>query len=68
MPTAMTDRQRVIGFALCIAAILPAVLDTDIVSSATATVLATRLPGRQEPDRAAGEASVVNAEPAAIGH
>ncbi|MFD4762428.1 hypothetical protein ACFWOJ_27255 [Streptomyces sp. NPDC058439] len=30
----MTDRQRVIGFVLCIATILLTVLDTNIVSSA----------------------------------
>ncbi|MFF1645212.1 MFS transporter [Streptomyces sp. NPDC058240] len=35
----MTDRQRVIGFVLCIATILLAVLDTNIVSSATVQIV-----------------------------
>ncbi|MFD7495641.1 MFS transporter [Streptomyces sp. NPDC059832] len=35
----MTDRQRVIGFVLCIATILLAVLDTNIVSSATVPIV-----------------------------
>ncbi|MFE4331902.1 hypothetical protein ACFRQM_21500 [Streptomyces sp. NPDC056831] len=39
MTTAMTGRQRIIGFALRIATILPAVLDTDIVSSATVPIV-----------------------------
>ncbi|MET8745831.1 MFS transporter [Streptomyces sp. NPDC004728] len=43
MPTvgsaAMTHRQRVIGFALCIATILLAVLDTNIVSAATVPIV-----------------------------
>ncbi|MCX5342112.1 hypothetical protein [Streptomyces atratus] len=37
--TAMTGRQRIIGFMLCIATIPPAVLDTDIVSSATVPIM-----------------------------
>lgn len=39
MPPVMTDRQRVIGFVLCIATILLAVLDTNIVSSATVPIV-----------------------------
>lgn len=39
MPAGMTGRQRIIGFMLCIATILPAVLDTDIVSSATVPIV-----------------------------
>ncbi|MFD0343837.1 hypothetical protein ACFVH0_35060 [Streptomyces sp. NPDC127117] len=39
IPTVMTHRQRVIGFALCIATIPLAVLDTDIVSSATVPIV-----------------------------
>ncbi|MCT2546583.1 MULTISPECIES: MFS transporter [Streptomyces] len=35
----MTHRQRVIGFALCIATILLAVLDTNIVSAATVPIV-----------------------------
>lgn len=38
-PTVMTDRQRVIGFVLCIATILLAVLDTNIVSAATVPIV-----------------------------
>ncbi|MFJ2241981.1 MFS transporter [Streptomyces sp. NPDC087862] len=37
--TVMTRRQRVIGFALCIVTILLAVLDTNIVSSATVPIV-----------------------------
>ncbi|MFJ1833053.1 MFS transporter [Streptomyces sp. NPDC088175] len=37
--TVMTHRQRVIGFALCIVTILLAVLDTNIVSSATVPIV-----------------------------
>ncbi|MGW2178051.1 MFS transporter [Streptomyces sp. NPDC001732] len=39
MPTAMTDRQRLVGFVLCIVTILLAVLDTNIVSSATVPIV-----------------------------
>ncbi|MFF8715174.1 MFS transporter [Streptomyces sp. NPDC015184] len=39
MPAAMTDRRRLIGFVLCIATILLAVLDTNIVSSATVPIV-----------------------------
>ncbi|MDV9196675.1 MFS transporter [Streptomyces sp. Wh19] len=39
MPAVMTHRQRVIGFALCIATILLAVLDTNIVSAATVPIV-----------------------------
>ncbi|MFB6506670.1 MULTISPECIES: MFS transporter [unclassified Streptomyces] len=38
-PAAMTDRRRLIGFVLCIATILLAVLDTNIVSSATVPIV-----------------------------
>ncbi|MFB6818817.1 MFS transporter [Streptomyces sp. NPDC056347] len=39
MPAAMTDRQRLVGFTLCIATILLAVLDTNIVSAATVPIV-----------------------------
>ncbi|MGW3090849.1 MFS transporter [Streptomyces sp. NPDC001108] len=38
-PTVMTDRQRTIGFVLCVATILLAVLDTNIVSAATVPIV-----------------------------
>ncbi|MEV8456152.1 MFS transporter [Streptomyces sp. NPDC052095] len=38
-PTVMTDRRRTIGFVLCIATILLAVLDTNIVSAATVPIV-----------------------------
>ncbi|MEU9315817.1 MFS transporter [Streptomyces sp. NPDC048295] len=38
-PAVMTDRQRVIGLVLCIATILLAVLDTNIVSAATVPIV-----------------------------
>ncbi|MCX4846518.1 MFS transporter [Streptomyces sp. NBC_00893] len=39
VPTAMTKRQRVIGLVLCVATILLAVLDTNIVSAATVPIV-----------------------------
>ncbi|MFF2012568.1 MFS transporter [Streptomyces sp. NPDC058195] len=39
MSAVMTGRQRMVGFALCIATILLAVLDTNIVSSATVPIV-----------------------------